>query len=217
MTTFSLKLLALVSMVIDHTGHVFFPQYRWMRYVGRLAFPIYCFLIVEGYVHTKDVKKYLTRLGIFAVISEFPFDLALEDAFFYPEGQNVFFTLFLGLLAIILIDRFVYHTWLQLVIVAVLGLLGQLMHTDYRYIGVCLIVVFYLYRDRLSFKYAGAANAIIPFSSRIEFMACFSLLPISLYNGKPGRFKWKYFFYIAYPAHLMVLAVIRRVIYGSWI
>ncbi|MBO4374326.1 MAG: hypothetical protein J5829_04385 [Lachnospiraceae bacterium] len=217
MTSFALKIIALISMVIDHTGHVIFPQYRWLRYIGRLAFPIYAFLIVEGYVHTRDVRKYLIRLGVFALISEIPFDMAFEGAVFTMKGQNVYFTLFLGLLAVVLIDRFVFHTWLQFVLVAVIAVTAQLMHTDYRFIGVCLIVVMYLYRDRLVFRTAGALNALIPFSSRIEFMACFSLLPIQLYNGKQGRFKWKYFFYIVYPAHLMVLVVIRRVIYGIWI
>lgn len=203
-------------MIIDHTGDVLLPQYRFLRYIGRLAFPIYAFLIVEGYVHTKSVKKYLIRLGVFALISEIPFDLAFHGSFFYPGGQNVFFTLFLGLLSIVLIDRFVYNTLLQTVIVAAIGGLAQVMHTDYRYIGVCLIAVFYLYRDRLPLKSAGAANALIPFSSRIEFMACSSLVPIFLYNGKPGRFKWKYFFYIAYPAHLLLLTFIRGKVYGIW-
>ncbi len=203
-------------MVIDHTGAILFPELRWMRYVGRLAFPIYAFLIVEGYIHTKNVKKYLLRLGIFAFISEVPFDLAANSKWFDPSYQNVFFTLFLGLLALVIIDRFVFHTALQVVLVAVLAVSAQLMHTDYRYIGVCLIVVLYIYRDRIPLKFTGCFNAIIPFSSNIEFMACASLLPISLYNGRQGRFKWKYFFYIFYPAHLLILAVIRKQMYGIW-
>ncbi|MBR5376502.1 MAG: hypothetical protein IK139_04415, partial [Lachnospiraceae bacterium] len=104
----------------------------------------------------------------------------------------------------------------QMILVASLGGLAQVMHTDYRYIGVCLIAVFFLYRDRLLFKNAGAVNALIPFSSRIEFMACASLFPIMLYNGRPGRYKWRYFFYIIYPAHLLLLAFIRWKIYGIW-
>ncbi len=203
-------------MIIDHTGDVLLPQYRVLRYIGRLAFPIYCFLLVEGYVHTKSVKKYLLRLGMFALISEIPFDLAFHGTFFYPGGQNVFFTLFLGMIAIVLTERFVYNTLLQTVIVAAIGALAQVMHTDYRYIGVCLIMVFYLYRDRLPLKNAGAVNALIPFSSRIQFMACAALLPISFYNGKAGRFKWKYFFYIAYPAHLLALTFIRGKVFGIW-
>ena len=216
MSTFALKLLALVTMIIDHTGDVLLPQYRWLRYIGRLSFPIYAFLIVEGYVHTKDVRKYLSRLALFALISEVPFDLAFRGAVFDMGGQNVFFTLFLGLLAIVLIDRFVFNTLLQFVLVAALGAIAQLAHTDYRFIGVCLITVFYLYRDRIPLKTAGAVNALIPFSSRIQFMSCASLLPVILYNGKPGRFRWKYFFYIIYPAHLLVLVVIRRMITGTW-
>ncbi|MBO6112510.1 MAG: hypothetical protein J6P45_05640 [Lachnospiraceae bacterium] len=209
MSVFALKLFALISMIIDHMGYVIFPQYRWMRYVGRLAFPIYAFLITEGYIHTRNVKKYLLRLGVFAVISEVPFDLAFSGVPFDKNYQNVFFTLLLGLIALIFIDFFAGQTYLQCLSVLALCSAAQFMGTDYRYIGVCLIVVFYLFRDRKPFKMVGAANALIPFSSNIECMALVSMIPVFLYNGKPGRFKWKYFFYVIYPAHLLVLSAIR--------
>ncbi len=216
MSSFALKCIALICMVIDHTGAILFPELRWMRYLGRLAFPIYAFLIVEGYVHTRNVRKYILRLAVFAVISDVPFDIAAFGMWFDPGHQNVFFTLLMGLLALVIIDRFTHHTFLQAILVASLAYMAQLLHTDYRYIGVCLIVVFYIFRDRLFFKITAALNAIIPFSSNIEFMACTAILPISLYNGKRGRFSWKPFFYIFYPAHLLLLAFIRRKIYGIW-
>ncbi len=100
MSGFLLKLLALVTMLIDHTGHVLFPGVMWMRYIGRLAFPIYCFLLVEGFLHTRDLRKYMGRLAVFAVISEIPFDLAIYGEFFEPAHQNVFITLLFGLMAI---------------------------------------------------------------------------------------------------------------------
>ncbi len=209
MTVFVLKLFALVTMIIDHTGAVLFPQFRWMRYVGRLSFPIYAFLISEGFVHTRSVNKFLTRLLVFALISEVPYDLAFNGTISFINDMNVFFTLFLGLLALALVDYFVYSTFLQCACVAALGALAQFLYTDYRFIGVCLIVSFYLFRDRLSFKIAGASNALIPFSSNIEGMALVSLVPICLYNGKQGRFKWKYFFYAIYPVHLLILVFIR--------
>ncbi len=209
MTVFALKLFALVTMIIDHTGAVLFPQFRWMRYVGRMAFPIYAFLISEGYVHTRNVKRYLIRLAVFALASEVPYDLAFNDGISYIKDTNVFFTLFFGLLALVLIDYFTYNTVLQCACVLSLSVLAQYMVSDYRFIGVCLIVVFYLYRDRLPLKLVGASNALIPFSSWIEGMALCSMIPVCLYNNKPGRIRLKYFFYLIYPVHLLILVFIR--------
>ena len=126
LSTFTLKLIAIITMVIDHTGAIFFPDQMWLRAIGRIAFPIFVFLLVEGLFNTSNIKKYLTRLGIFALISEIPFDMAFYKARFGVDfltdlkgatqdmqildlfirrlikHQNIFFTLFLGLLAIYL-------------------------------------------------------------------------------------------------------------------
>ncbi|MBQ2453108.1 MAG: hypothetical protein II497_01520, partial [Lachnospiraceae bacterium] len=100
MTGTALKLIAVVSMLIDHTGDVLFPGQLWLRYIGRLAFPIYCFLIVEGFIHTRNVMKYMARLLVFGIVSEIPFDLAFFGEISYPGYQNVFWTLLLGLMSI---------------------------------------------------------------------------------------------------------------------
>ena len=98
-----LKSIACISMLIDHFGIVFMENNRLMRAMGRLAFPIFAFLIVQGLFHTSDIRKYIVRLGLFAVVSEIPFDLAMHDTLWYPGAQNIFFTLTAGLFALSLI------------------------------------------------------------------------------------------------------------------
>lgn len=107
MSGFTLKLLALILMIIDHCGLVLFAGtslYLPCRILGRIAFPLYAFLITEGYVHTRNVKKYAARLLVFAVLSEVPFDYAFFGTPFYMGYQNVFFTLVLGLGALVCLD-----------------------------------------------------------------------------------------------------------------
>src|SRR5699024_2332190 len=94
---FQLKCIAILSMALDHTGAVLFPQEIWLRCAGRLAFPVFCFLIVEGFVHTHDVYRYMARLGVFALISEIPYDLAFRGVCLEFAYQNVFFTLLIGI------------------------------------------------------------------------------------------------------------------------
>ncbi len=117
----TLKIIAIVTMLIDHIGVAIFEngmlKYQdnslaWvsianlvLRTIGRIAFPIFCFLLVEGFFHTRDIKKYGTRLFLFALISEIPFDLAVFDTWFYPGYQNVYFTLFIGLWVIYWYDK----------------------------------------------------------------------------------------------------------------
>ncbi|NLC03985.1 MAG: TraX protein, partial [Tissierellia bacterium] len=96
MSILILKIIALISMVIDHYGAIFQSGIDIYRIIGRLAFPIYAFLLVEGYTHTRDVKKYGRRLLIFALVSELPFDLAFYGKLSFTH-QNIFFTLFIGL------------------------------------------------------------------------------------------------------------------------
>ena len=100
--SFQLKWIAIITMLIDHVGAIFFPGNLVFRYVGRIAFPIFCFQLVEGFFHTRNIEKYMLRLGIFAIISEIPYDLAFRGNILDFEHQNVFFTLFLGILMLYL-------------------------------------------------------------------------------------------------------------------
>ncbi len=164
----TLKIIALFSMFIDHFTAVFewgsmhtgtmlfsYEEYYFLRGVGRLAFPIYCFLLVEGYLHTRNVLKYMTRLFLFGLVSEVPFDLAFRHTFVNWSYQNVYFTLFLGLLAITLWDYFtqkdprncgVMRILLGLTVIALIALLGRIGHTDYGEWGVLTISALFLFR-----------------------------------------------------------------------
>ena len=104
MTSFALKIIALISMFIDHSGYYMMGHFSFFNYIGRIAFPIFAFQISEGYKHTKNLKKYFLRLSLFALISQIPYSLFLLKYHGNPYGLNIFFTLFLGLLAIYLYD-----------------------------------------------------------------------------------------------------------------
>ena len=92
--TFTLKMIALIAMLCDHLGHTLFPQLSILRIIGRISFPIFAYVLVEGFFYTRDVKKYLTRLGLMALLSEIPFDLMASQKVLEFGHQNVFFTLF---------------------------------------------------------------------------------------------------------------------------
>ena len=184
----TLKLVACLCMLIDHLGASCFSSVMVLRIIGRLAFPIYCFLLVEGAVHTHDMKKYILRMGIFALISEIPFDLALFHRVIYPGHQNVFFTLGLGLLAIWFIEHPIEHLEIPdnlykfLVIIAA-GLIAEFLNTDYGFTGVAVICVFYHLREQPQLKYPIAALLLAAMGG-VEVYAVLALIPILLYNGR---------------------------------
>lgn len=221
MTGEALKLIAAISMLIDHTGDVLFPGQLWLRYIGRLAFPIYCFLLVEGFFHTGDLGKYMGRLLLFGVISEVPFDLAFYEVIFTFRHQNVFWTLFLGLAAVALMNKARFdNIYLDIFVRALIAVpfcvIAQLIHSDYRWVGVGLIASMYLFRDFEILRLGSGAFFLVPaFTNSIEYFGLLSYLPVHYYNGKRGFshgragkiLKW--IFYIFYPAHLLILAFIR--------
>ena len=151
MTGDALKLIAVVTMLLDHTGDVLFPGRMWFRYIGRLSFPIYCFLLVEGFFHTMYLSSYMLRLFVFGLVSEIPFDLAFYGVLITFRHQNVFWTLLLGLAAIALMntvrsDNIYVRIPVQALIAIPFCIAAQLIHSDYRWVGVGLIVSMYLFR-----------------------------------------------------------------------
>ena len=223
MNSYTLKWIAIITMFIDHTAAVFLPRSSiyWMpmRCIGRLAFPIFVFLLVEGFHHTSNVKKYLFRLGLFALISEIPFDLAFHGELLEFTAQNVFFTLFLGLLCIYLMSRL--ELWvgdqpallylLQVAVIAGTAGLAYLLKTDYGYAGVILIVVFHLFRGKKVINTLCLLFVSGVLIGYINVLATFAMIPISFYNGQKGK-SMKYFFYVFYPAHLLLFGLIYKFI-----
>lgn len=186
--------------------------YQWMRSIGRLAFPIFCFLLVEGFLHTRDRKKYVFRMGIFALMSEVPFDLAFSGRILEFGYQNVYFTLFLGLLTMLLyskIEEYAQNSSAMYVLakfaVIFVGMeMAGLLRTDYGALGIICIMVPYVFRqNRKTQLLAGAISFCW------EPPAMFAFLPLAFYNGTRG-IRLKYIFYVFYPAHLLLCYLICR-------
>jgi hypothetical protein len=271
---FGLKMIAVISMFIDHLGatvvlgflygsrritvamresdrlldqllvwgnqnwNLIGSIYEYMRLIGRIAFPIYCFLIVEGFLHTKNVKKYALRLGLFALISEIPFDLALNGRWLDPTSNNVYFTLFIGLLVIWGISwirekcglywneasmaiqedseeqegKYKRNSGILLKICGILailacivasGFVADILYTDYAAAGVFTIVTMYLLYKQPWMGYLIAVLVLSLLTNPNELIALLGAVLICYYNGERGK-NIKYFFYIFYPAHLLV-------------
>jgi hypothetical protein len=204
---FTLKCIAMATMLVDHVGAILYPYDVWMRYIGRLAFPIYCFLLVEGAIHTSNKSRYMVRLFLFALVSEIPFDLAFNGELVYFGHQNVFFTLFLGVLAITLLEKRVGKNGnIVAVPVILLLFLAELLRMDYGATGVAMILCLYFLYQQKYLKFVGLffINTLFQGIQSIQFYASFSIIPLLCYNGKRGP-KAKYLFYVFYPAHLFIL------------
>jgi len=241
-----LKWIAIITMTIDHAGMVLFPHLLWMRLIGRLAFPIYCYLLVKGFVHTSSRLKYLTRLLVFAAVSELPFDLACFGAFSW-RGQNVFFMLAICLCMLWLMEKGVqrikHKELLQALGVAVIlgmtAIITLICRFDYGFSGPFLVAALYL-GERQRSRYGNRNGLFGPCESILLFLfamftgrllegysvriACNSVvneafcLPAGLLmqrcSGKRKKKGGKYFFYLYYPLHLLILYGIQLAVRG---
>jgi hypothetical protein len=165
--------------------------------------------LVEGFFHTRNLRKYIANCLLFAVISEIPFDMAVHGKFIYIYGQNVYFTLALGLIAISILDRFknkfdIKHLFYRLAVIAVFAGLGQVLEVDYHWKGILFIVMFY-YCHNIE-KWRRNIIGIAAFS--YEITAPLAFIPIQLYNGQRGK-QNKYLFYAIYPVHLLIFGIVH--------
>ena len=214
MNVFTLKLIALITMIIDHYGAIFQSNVDIYRIVGRIAFPIYSFLLVEGYLHTRDVKKYAKRLLMFALISEIPFDLAFNGRLEFMH-QNIFFTLFIGLMTMYFLDKREEYNISKFMVVIISVILATVFSVDYSFVGIVYILAFYFTRNMEKKERILRVAAIMLFInfSLIGYLQQFSLLALILiyfYNEKlgPKNTFIQTLFYIMYPLHLLLFYLI---------
>lgn len=233
-SSFTLHIIAMLLMLCDHLWATVLSQYEWLTCVGRIAYPIFAFMLVEGYFHTHNLKKYLGRLLFWAVLSEIPFNLMYGGSPLYPYHQNVLWTLLLGLLLITGIEKIRQKgkpllTIIIFLLSAAAGfILGIIAMVDYYGCGVWMVLLFYLFRGRkwwcLLGQLAGMlwinaellGGLLIPvqvFGHEIfiaeQALACLALIPIWLYKGKQGPHNKviQIIFYAFYPVHMLILAL----------
>lgn len=210
MNSFQLKIIACILMAIDHIGAIIYTDNDLYRVIGRLSFPIFAFLLTEGYMHTKNLKKYFLRLFIFAIIPQIPYSLA-----FGMDILNIFFTLFFGMLAILIDDKIVnpYKKWI--IIIGII-LLSEILHMDYGYYGIIMIFLFKKYKD--NWKYLLTSLILLNITIypvwNLQLFSLGALPLIKMYNKKIGFMNKlvKYGFYTFYPVHILVIYLINEYI-----
>ena len=235
-TSASLHLIAMALMLCDHLWGTIVPGNDWLTCLGRISFPIFAFLIVEGYFHTSNLKKYVNRLLLFALLSEIPFNLAMGSRIIYPFHQNVLWTFLIAMYMIAMTERAKERgggLWAAAVGIAavILGmLLGTVAMVDYFGAGVAMVMLFYFARGRRWYHFAlqaagmyylnvemlkGLYYPVTLFGHEFEFyqqsLALLALIPIWLYRGRQGHHSKAFRFacYAFYPVHMLILAAVR--------
>lgn len=234
-TSFTLHIMAMIFMLCDHLWGTIIPGNDWLTCIGRLTFPIYAFLIVEGYFHTKSLKKYVCRLLVFAVLSEIPFNLAMGSSLFFPIHQNVLWS-FLISIGLIHWNEKVKEkkVWKRILViiasVCIASIGGIITFVDYYNAGILMVLVFYFFRDKkwwcylaqlvcmwyINFEMLGGLSYEVNVFGQTHFIArqgfaLLALIPIWLYRGKQGYHSkaLQYTYYAFYPVHLLILGLIK--------
>lgn len=232
-----LHIFAIIFMFCDHLWATLISGNEWMTCIGRLAFPIFAFMIVEGYFHTKSLKKYVLRLLVCAVISEIPFNIVMGSSIIYPFHQNVIWTFLIGILCIFLnekarkTNKMVIRIFTGLGTVILGSIMGLIFFVDYFHAGVLTILVFYFFRGRKWWCFlgqlvglyyinmellSGLSYEIVLFGQTFfipqQGFALFALILIWLYRGKQGPYNsyFKFIYYGFYPIHLLILGLLSK-------
>jgi len=221
LSAFQIKLLACFFMLLDHMGYFFFPEQIVWRAAGRLSFPLFAFMIANGWHFTTNRQKYFRRILIFGIIIQIPFALFIDNSIY-----NIFFTLSLGIVAIWLWDKYKKPT-LRIILCLIPMIAASLIHADYGWYGVALILICHIFYDdfprlAIAFVLASLMRILIGYSQWMlggELPTIISLQPfallalafIFLYDHTPGR-KSRWLFFIFYPGHLAVLYLIYNLI-----
>lgn len=235
LTAFDLRLIAIISMVCDHAAKSLnFSYYDiFFLIIGRLAFPLFAFQLVQGYTHTRNFKKYCKRLLIFAIISEIPYNIFVGGgSLINPFYQNVLWTMLIGLLMLKSIDKMIdlgknkIITILGVIGIIIIGYLaGDIIRADYFGAGVLLFAIFYFSKKvkyefviqilgmvLINFMLLPSGNyysdiGIIRFPLKLQPFAMISLIPIWFYKGKQGYHSkwWNELCYCFYPVHMIIL------------
>jgi len=216
LSLFILKIIGLITMFVDHY-QVMIGGSEILRVIGRLSFPIFAFTLNEGYVHTRNLKKYLLRLFCFAVVIQGLFILCADG-----RDINIFFTLFLGLFTICILN--LKKSWIKepfmkiikAILIIFILYFSQKINLDYGAYGILLIMIFNIFRNNnlkilISFLTLNIFNLVFPNVFQIVHTQIFSLISlifIFLYNGEKGR-NIKFFFYLFYPIHFFILGIIK--------
>ena len=234
LTSVSLHVIAMAIMLIDHFKMVF-PDLVILECIGRIAFPIFAFLIVEGFFHTRNLSKYAQRLLLFAILAEIPADLMSRGRFLYDGHQNVLWTFLIGIGLIYLNEKAKETGKPLLRILAAVGTVvagyyvGMITKVDYYQAGVLTVLAFYFFRGRKWWCYAGQLVSMVYlhcvelavvmltfplFGQTVSFpkqgLALLALIPIWLYRGEQGRKSkcFQYFCYAFYPVHMLIVAIL---------
>lgn len=221
----TLKVLACVAMFIDHFAKIYLIKFDWARMTlfsifgrnfsvvqlmvmfGRFAFPIFAFLLVNGFLHTKDRKRYGLNLFIFALLSEIPFNLMFNNALTFQK-QNVMFTLLLGYLALCCLDYFKGKPLISVFSIVLLYVMMRLIKADYGASGYLFILLLYGLRKEKALQSLACSMLL-----QMKLMVFLSFIPINMYNGERGFIKTrfaKYCFYAFYPLHMLFIYLLAK-------
>jgi hypothetical protein len=223
--TSQIKILAVAIMVIDHIGIAFYPDVYILRIIGRMAFPLFVFFVVQGYFYTSNFNKYAIRLLVLALVSEIPFDNFTYGDIFNMEGQNVCFSLFLVLYFVRTFDN-IKKVLPRIIIVLVFCLLGFLLKVDYLWLGILYALVFYFrIKYNLAFLFQMMMLTIFSFTFVhlliVQPFAPLVLLPMALYQpkkvDKPNLIinlfnRNKKYYYWFYPVQYVIINLITYAI-----